>query len=115
MIPTNLLCHRYLCEKAARIMTKLYDSHSMFFVQCRVLVPPPPPPPPVFFEIRCSLDDENDPSVKWLEKLEGSFVWEAGSLYFVAVGVPLWFIYRPVGMAIGGFGVLVVIAMVRPC
>jgi hypothetical protein len=46
--------------------------------------------------------------------LEGSFVWEARSLFFVAVGAPFYFICPPVTMVVGGFGVLVVIAMVSP-
>ena len=60
-----------------------------------------------------SLDNPNDPSVQWLKWLEGSFAWEARSLYFVAVGVPAFIIYPPVGLAIAGLGVLVVVAMVR--
>ena len=62
----------------------------------------------------CSIDDANDPSVKHLEMLEGSLVWEARSLFFVAVGMPAFFIYRPVGLAIGGLAVLVVVVMVLP-
>jgi hypothetical protein len=46
--------------------------------------------------------------------LEGSLVWEARSLYFVAVGAPAIFIYLPVGLAIAGLGVLVVVVMVLP-
>ena len=61
----------------------------------------------------CSLDDANDPSVKWLEKLEASFVWEARSLYIVAVGALLFVIYLPAAYIIGGLGALVVIVMVR--
>ena len=44
--------------------------------------------------------------------LEGSLVWEARSLFFVAVGVPAFLIYRPVGLAIAGLVVLVVVVMV---
>ena len=40
-------------------------------------------------------------------------MWEARSLYFVAVGVPAVIIYQPVGLVIGGLGILVVIVMVR--
>ena len=47
--------------------------------------------------------------------LEGSFVWEARSLYLVAVGAPMYVFYPPGGLVIGGLGVLVVIVMVRPC
>jgi hypothetical protein len=61
----------------------------------------------------CSLDDANDPSVKWLKTLEASFVWEARSLCFVAVAVPLFFIYPPAKYAIGGLAALVAIVMVR--
>jgi hypothetical protein len=52
--------------------------------------------------------------MQWLENLEGSLVWEARSLYFVAVGVPFFFIYLPLAIVVGGFGVLVIIVMVRP-
>ena len=53
--------------------------------------------------------------MQWLEKLEGYFVWEARSLYFVAMAAPLNEIYQPAALVIGGFGVLVVIVMVRQC
>jgi hypothetical protein len=62
----------------------------------------------------CSLDDANDHSTKYLEMLEGSFVWEARSLYIVAVAVPMMVFYEPVGLVIAGLGMLVVIVMVRP-
>ena len=39
-------------------------------------------------------------------------MWEARSLYFVAAGAPIFFIYPPAAMAIGGFGTLVVVVMV---
>ena len=76
-IGTNLLCHRYLCEKA-RVMLEA----SLASAQC-------------------------------LEKLEASFVWEARSLYIVAVAVPLYVIYPPAAYIIGGLGTLVVVVMVR--
>jgi hypothetical protein len=57
--------------------------------------------------------DANDPSVKWLGTLEASFVWEARSLYIVAVGAPLFVIYAPAAYIIGGLGALVIIVMVR--
>ena len=41
-------------------------------------------------------------------------VWEARSLCFVAVGAPAIIIYRPVGIAIAGLAVLVVVVMVLP-
>ena len=47
--------------------------------------------------------------------LEGSLVWEARSLFFVAVGAPAFFIYEPAGLAIAGLGILVVVVMVLPC
>jgi len=47
-----------------------------------------------------------------LEVLEGSLVWEARSLFFVAVGAPAFLIYQPAGLAIGGLVVLVVVVMV---
>ena len=47
--------------------------------------------------------------------LEGSLVWEARSLLFVAVGAPATIIYEPAGLAIAGLGILVVVVMVLPC
>jgi hypothetical protein len=47
--------------------------------------------------------------------LEGPLVWEARSLFFVAVGVPASIIYEPVGLAIAGLAVPVVVVMVLPC
>jgi hypothetical protein len=67
----------------------------------------------VVFLNHCSINDVNDPSIKYLELLEGSFVWEARTLYIVVVGVTAALIYEPVGLAIGGLGVLVVMVMVR--
>jgi hypothetical protein len=52
--------------------------------------------------------------MQWLEILEGSFVWEARSLYLVAVAVLFRFIYPPALIVIGGFGVLVILVMARP-
>ena len=69
--------------------------------------------PPCIILEHHRLDDANDPSIKWLEWLEGSLVWEVRSLFLVAVGVPISFVYAPVGLAIGGLGVFVVIVMVR--
>jgi hypothetical protein len=62
----------------------------------------------------CSIDDANDPSIKYLEMLEGSLVWEARSLCFIAVAAPAYFIYRLVGLVITGLAVLVVVMMVLP-
>jgi hypothetical protein len=67
----------------------------------------------VFFLI-CSIADANDPAVKYLEMLEGSLVWEARSLFFVAVGAPATVIYQPAGLVIAGLGILVVAVMVLP-
>ena len=67
----------------------------------------------VAFRGHCSLDDANDPSIKYLEMLEGSFVWEARSLFLV-LGAPMFVFYQPAGLIIGGLGVLVVVVMVRP-
>ena len=39
-------------------------------------------------------------------------MWEARSLYFVAVGVLLYGIYEPVGLAFSGFAMLVIFVMV---
>jgi hypothetical protein len=61
-----------------------------------------------------SIDDVNDPSVKCLELLEGPLVWEARSLWFVAVGAPAFIVYRLVGLVILGLGVLVVVMMALP-
>jgi hypothetical protein len=111
IIGTNLLCHRYLVEKAC-VMIKLYGTST-------VMSHVPPLESRVFSSVsvfnsfsNCSIDDANDPSVKYLEMLEGSLVWEVRSLFFVAVGAPAYFIYRPVGVAIAGLGVPVVIVMV---
>ena len=41
-------------------------------------------------------------------------VWEVRSLFFVVVGVPAIIIYLPVGLAIAGLGLLVVVVMVLP-
>jgi hypothetical protein len=46
--------------------------------------------------------------------LERSFVWEARSLYVIAVVVVMLVLYRPVGLVIAGLEVLVVVVMVRP-
>jgi hypothetical protein len=40
-------------------------------------------------------------------------VWEARSLYFVAVGASAFIIYPPAGFAIGGLGMVVIIVMVH--
>jgi hypothetical protein len=61
-----------------------------------------------------SLDDANDPSIQYLKMLEGSLVWEARSLYFVAVAIPVNLFSRSAALAIMGLTVVVVIAMVRP-
>jgi hypothetical protein len=45
--------------------------------------------------------------------LEGSLVWEARSLFFVAVGAPADFIYEPAGLGVAGLAVLVVVVMAR--
>jgi hypothetical protein len=62
----------------------------------------------------CSIDDANDPSTQHLEVLEGSFVWEARTLYFVAAGGPALVFYPPAGFIIMGLAVLVIFVMVRP-
>ena len=121
-IGTNLLCHRYLVEKA-RVMIKLYGTSTLISHAPPLDLPPETHPEsrvfsPVsvlhcFFNI--SIDDANDPSVKYLEMLEGSLVWEARSLFFVAVGAPAFVIYEPVGLVIAGLGILVVVVMVLPC
>jgi hypothetical protein len=60
-----------------------------------------------------SLDDANDPSINWLEWLEGSLKWEVRSLFLVAVAVPVFFVCPPVAFVFGGLGTLVVLVMVR--
>jgi hypothetical protein len=40
-------------------------------------------------------------------------VWEVRSLLFVAVGAPMFLVYQPVGVAIGGLGTFLVLMMVR--
>jgi hypothetical protein len=72
-----------------------------------------PPLPRLTPRSTYSLDDANDPSTKYLEMLEGSFVWEARSLYIIAAGVPAWIFYNPAGLVIAGLGGLVTIVMVR--
>jgi hypothetical protein len=117
VIGTNLLCHRYLVEKA-RVMTKLcgtsaLTSHVLSFESAPLTTHPDSPHVSAlhcFFNI--SIVYANDPSVKHLETLEGSLVWEGRSLFFVAVGVPVLVIYEPVGLAIAGLGILVVFMMV---
>jgi hypothetical protein len=109
-IGTNLLCHRYLFEKA-RVMISLY-----------ALLSPVPLSPllPILTPIQhtrmflpcCSLDGD-DSSVKWLKTLEASFVWEARSLYIVAVAAPLIVIYPPAAYAVGILGTLAIVVMVR--
>ena len=119
MIGTNLLCHRHLVEKA-RVMIKLYGTSTlMSHVPPLDLPPETHPESRVFSPVsafdcfsNCSIDDANDPSVKYLEMLEGSLVWEARSLFFVAVGAPARIIYPPVGQVIAGLAVLVVVVMV---
>jgi hypothetical protein len=109
VIGTNLLCHRYLVEKA-RVMIKMCGTHAFVgqdqvFLICFC--------PPCLYFLNTSLDDANDPSVEHLERLEGSLVWETRSLYIVAVAAPAFVIYKPVGMVLGGLGVLVVVVMVH--
>jgi hypothetical protein len=70
--------------------------------------------PFVVFLERRSLDDANDPSIQYLKMLEESFVWEARSLWFVAVGVPVYFLYEPAWEIFALLTGLAVAAMVRP-
>jgi hypothetical protein len=110
IIGTNLLCHRYLVEKA-RAMIKLYVTcppQPCDYAICYMLTHPF-----VAFLGHGSIDDGNGPLTQHLEKLEGSLQWEARSLYIVAMGVPTFFIYEPAGFIIAGLAVLVVIVMVR--
>jgi hypothetical protein len=82
VVGTNLLCHRYLLEKA-RVMTKIYGTLAL------------------------------TPSVKYLEMLEGSLMWEARSLCIVAVGATAFVFYKPVGLVVGGLCMILTIVMVR--
>jgi hypothetical protein len=121
IIGTNILCHRYLCEKA-RVMISMYASSTLPrlpLLPCHPPIDPPLLSAPIHAMLHvlphCSLtrNNTNDPSVKWLEKLGASFVWEARSLYFVAVAAPLFFVYPPAAIAVTGLAALVVIVMVR--
>jgi hypothetical protein len=60
-----------------------------------------------------SIYDANDPSLKYLKMLEESFVWEARSLYLIAVGGIVWIIYRPAGPAVALFLALGIAMTVR--
>jgi hypothetical protein len=112
VIGTNILCHRYLVEKA-RVMIKLYGTHTrtpsstpsasrvshvpmsfLLYLGTTVVSTMPTIPPVNIW------NSWNDP---W-----------CGGLYFVALGAPAHAIYKPAGFAIGGLAVLVVIIMVRP-
>jgi hypothetical protein len=62
-----------------------------------------------------SLDDANDPSIKWLEWLEGSLKWEVRSLFIAVVGVPMMVVYSRAGVFIVGLGFAVIFVMVRSC
>ena len=62
-----------------------------------------------------SIDDANDPSLQYLKILEGSFVWEARSLYLIAVALPVFLIHRPAGQVVALFVGTLVFLMVRPC
>jgi hypothetical protein len=59
-------------------------------------------------------NDPQDLSTKLLKKLEVAFKWEARSLYFLAVGVPLYLIPQTnqIGLVVGITGALVIIVMV---
>jgi hypothetical protein len=111
LIGTNLLCHRYLCKKA-RVMISPCAPDPLLLPPAR---PPlcacPHPSFPTLCHHAASLNDANDPSIKWLENLEAPFVWEARSLCMIAVAAPLFMIYSPAGYTVGGLGVLVIIAM----
>jgi hypothetical protein len=117
MIGTNYLCHRYLVEKA-RVMIKLYGtsaltSHVPSFASAPLITHPNfshMSVPHCFFNF--SIDDANDPSIKHLQMLEGSLVWEARSMCFVALGPPACVIYQPVGLVIAGLVALMVAVMV---
>jgi hypothetical protein len=88
---------------------RIHIPHLIF----RIYPPDKPPPKHVFLSfLNCNIDDDNDPSVKVLELLEGSLVWEARSLCLVAVGAPAFIIYQPAGLIIAGLGLLVVVVMV---
>ena len=110
VIGTNVLCHRYLLEKA-KIMTNLYVST---IIKC--LLSSPVACLNLIIDVPflvCSLDDANDPSVEWLKKLESSLKWETRSLVFVLLGVPLVFVNRSALDVALGLGTAVVIVMVR--
>jgi hypothetical protein len=113
LIGTNLLSHRYLCEKA-RVMINLYvppccvvtrDDNRTRAQSHATSLPNAQPP------IR--QNDCNSPSARWLKTLEASLVWEGRTLWVVAACPLAFFIYQPAGMAIGGVGILIIVVMVR--
>jgi hypothetical protein len=57
------------------------------------------------------LNDDQDPSVKWLKSLEAAFVWEARALYVVVVGVPLLFINNTAGLMLAALTVMAIVLM----
>ena len=63
-------------------------------------------------EMWLRINDPSDPSMEWLAKLDTSLKWEARCFGFVVVGVPLYFIYEPAGLATGGICVLAIMVMV---
>jgi len=76
---SNVLCHRYLLEKARTVIDLVYD-------------------------------EDADPA-DLLDCLEKSLKWEARSLWLVAVGIPLHYIYRRAALAVLFSGVAVAILM----
>jgi hypothetical protein len=57
------------------------------------------------------IDKDGDPSVRLLARLEGSFKWEARTLYITAVGVLAWQISATAGLVFSTVGCILVIVM----
>jgi hypothetical protein len=55
------------------------------------------------------LEDDNSPSIKKLKQLEICLVWEARLTYVIAAAAPMWYIYPPAGLALGGMVALMLL------
>jgi len=82
IIGCNVLCHRYMIEKA-KTMLELIDS-----------------------------EDDNSPSQILLKKVVGSLSWEIRVCFFLfVVAAPTWMLFEEAGLWIAGFGMVVVIVI----
>ena len=99
VVGTNLLYHRQLLQKA-KVMVKM--SASILRIKLPFFAAPihlsnvprksrPIEPTCAFCFVSCTcyrIDKVDDPSVRWLAMLEGSFIkWEARTLYTIAVAI----------------------------